>query len=469
MSFFRDLRRDGAFYRRFFSLTGMIALQNIIVFSVNLADNLMLGAYKETALSGVALVNQIQFLLQMIVMGIGEGVIVLSSQYWGKRQTQPMKHIANIGMRLAAAASLLLFAVVFFFPQGVLGLLTNEPAVIDEGVKYLKIICFSYPLFAVTNTLLAVLRSVETVRIGFLVSFSTFCINVCLNSILIYGNLGAPELGSAGAAIATLISRTVEVVIILVYCLFRDQKLRLRVRDFTRRLEKSLLGDYIRVGMPVVASNAIWGIAMASQTAILGRLGESAIAANSIATTVFQILTVISYGASSATSVLVGKTIGESGMSRVKRFVKPLQVIYLLIGLITGAALFLVKDWILGFYSVSPQTYSLAIAFMTVLSVTSIGTSYQVAVLTGIVRGAGETKFILYNDSIFMWLIVIPSAALCAFVWNLSPVVVFCCLKCDQILKCAVAFVKVNFLPWGRQLTREEPLEQEERERVPLG
>ena len=134
--------KDSRFYRSFFSLTGMIALQNVLTFSVNLADNVMLGAYSETALAGSALVNQIQFLLQMVVMGVGEGIVVLASQYWGKRETGPICRIQTIGMRIAVGAALGLWALVFFFPGGCLGLLTDDGAVIVEGAEYLQIVLF---------------------------------------------------------------------------------------------------------------------------------------------------------------------------------------------------------------------------------------------------------------------------------------------------------------------------------------
>ena len=445
--------KDSRFYRSFFSLTGMIALQNILTFSVNLADNLMLGAYSETALAGSALVNQIQFLLQMIVMGVGEGIVVLSSQYWGRRETEPIRRIQTIGMRIAVGAALVLWALVFFFPGGCLGLLTDDAAVVAEGTKYLQIIAFSYVFFAMTNILLAALRSVETVKISFLVSGSTLLINCCLNSLLIFGSLGAPELGIRGAAIATLISRIVEFLIMVLYVRFRDKKLRTRLRDF-RRADGALLRDYLHTGLPVILSNTIWGVAMAIQTAILGHMGQATIAANSIATTVFQILTVVSYGAASASSVIVGKTIGEGRLDDVRAYAKTLQLLYLGIGVATGLLLFVSKDAILGFYQIAEETRRLALQFITVLCVTVVGTSYQVAVLTGIVRGGGDTTFVLVNDSVFMWLIVIPSAALAAFVFHLPPLAVFLCLKSDQILKCFVAAVKVNRGSWIRRLTR---------------
>ena len=161
------------------------------------------------------------------------------------------------------------------------------------------------------------------------------------------------------------------------------------------------------------------------------------------------------YGASSASSILIGKTIGEGALDRAKQYAKTLQVLYLIIGAGTGAALFLCRDFILGFYTISAETRALAVQFIGVLSVTVVGTAYQVAVLTGIVRGGGDTRFVLYNDTIFMWLVVIPASALAAFVFHLPPLVVFMCLKSDQILKCFVAVVKVNKGGWIRQLTHE--------------
>ena len=447
--------KDKLFYRSFFSMTAVIALQNLISFAVNLADNVMIGGYSQDALSGVAMVNQIQFLLQMIVMGIGNGIVVLGAQYWGKKQVEPIRRVTSIGMVLAIVAGLIMMLVVLIFPKQTLSILTNEPAVIAEGAKYLVIICFSYVLFAVTNILLSALRSVETVKIGFVVTLTALVVNIVLNYGLIYGRMGLPEMGVEGAALATLISRIVEFVIVVVFTFCVDKKIRWRAGSMLH-LDRSLFKDYIRVGLPLILSNSIWGIAMAVQTAILGRLGSDTIAANSIATTIFQVVSVLSYGAASASGVIIGKTVGEGDIARVKAYSKTLQIIYLMIGLFTGCVLWLCKDFILGFYSITPETYGLAVQFIGVLSITVVGTSYQVACLTGIVTGGGDTRFVLINDLIHQWLIVLPSAFLSAFVFHAPLWVTFVCLKSDQILKCFVAVVKVNRYRWIRVLTRED-------------
>jgi putative MATE family efflux protein len=447
--------KEKAFYRSFFTLTLMIALQNLVAFSVNLADSIMLGAYSELSLSGAAVCNQIQFLLQMILNGIVAGMVVIAAQYWGKRQTEPIKKIFAVAFWLAAGTSFLMTAVAFFAPEQVLRLLTNEPEVIKEGAEYLRIICFSYCIFAITNVIIGALRSVETVKIGFWVSFSALFVNISLNYILIYGKLGLPEMGIRGAALATLIARAFELVVVLCYAAFIDKKLRLRVRDILK-VEINYLIDFKRTGLPTVLSTTSWGIAMAVQGAILGRLGAVTIAASSIATTIFQVAVVFAGGSSNASNVIVGKAVGEGDLNKVKQYAKTLQILFLGIGIFTSLILFAGKVFIIDFYNVSPATEQLASAFVIVLCITVIGTSYQMPSLTGIVAGGGDTKFVLFNDIIFMWCIVLPVSMLSAFVFNLPVLVTFICLKSDQILKCTVAVVKVNRFTWIRKLTREE-------------
>ena len=449
------LVKDRSFYKAYWSMTAVIAMQNLITFAVNLADNIMIGGYSQNALSGVALVNQVQFLLSMIVGGVSNGIAVLGAQYWGKKQIDPIRRVTSIGMVLGLAAGVLMMLVCFFFPKQVLSVLTNEQAVIEEGAKYLVIICFSYLLFAVTNVFLGALRSVETVRIGFVVTLTALVFNVVLNYGLIYGRLGMPELGVEGAAIATLISRVVEFLVVVVYIFVFDKKIRWKISGLFH-LDSVLFRDYIRVGLPLILSSSIWGLAMSAQTAILGRLSGDTIAANSIATTIFQVVSVLCYGSATASSVITGKTVGEGDIPRVKAYAKTLQIIYLFIGAFSGAVLWLCKDVILAMYSINAATYDLAVQFIGVLSITIVGSSYQVACLTGIVTGGGDTKFVLINDLIHQWLIVIPAAFLSAFVFHFPVVVTFACLKSDQILKCFVALVKVNRFRWIRILTREE-------------
>ncbi len=450
-------RRD--FWLRWAHLLITIACQNIIVYGVNLADNIMIGQLgdgAELAISGVFIVNQIQFLLQMMLGGIADGTVVMCSRFWGEKNISAIKKAAATAMQFGLILSGVMLAAALAVPEPILSIFTDKPAVIAEATRYLRIVCFTYLFFAATQVLLGMLRSVECAMIGFVNSCAALVINLVLNYILIFGHFGAPAMGVQGAAVATLISRIAEFAIVVVYLAFMDKKLKVKLSDFFRT-DREITGKFMKVSLPVFLSGTSWGIAMGLQTAILGHMTDSVITANSIASTLFQILSVFSYGAATAASVMIGKTIGEAAgdtdllKSEIRHRASRMQLLFLAIGALTGIGIFFAKDFIIGFYDVSDTTRDMALAFMTVLSVTAVGTSYQMPCLTGIVRGGGDTRFVLFNDIIFMWCIVLP-ASFIAFRLNLSPVIIFACLKSDQILKCFVAMVKVNRYRWIRKI-----------------
>ena len=448
------LCKDKKFYKTAARLTAFIALQNVIVCFVGLVDNVMIGAYSQDALSGVALANQVQFLLQMMMNGVGEGMAVIAAQYWGTRRMDPIRRVMVIALEIAALLGLAFLGVAQLAPEGVLRLLTSDAGAIAEGAKYMRVVSFSYVFFGATMVLLSAQRSIENVRIGMISSLTGLVVNIVLNWLLIFGRFGLPRMGVTGAALATLIARMAEFAVVAVYTWRIDKKLALKIREFLH-IDGRMFRDFIRVAVPVVLSGANWGIAQGIQTSILGHMGSSAIAANSIANSLFQVVSVVMYGLSSASSVMIGKAVGSDDLDSLKGYVNSLQLMFIGIGLATSLVLFSLRNVVLSFYAVTPEALSMARTFMNVLCVTVVGSAYQVACLTGIVRGGGNTKFVFYNDLIFQWLIVLPLSALCAFVWNLSPVVVFFCLKSDQLTKCLVAVWQVNSYRWVRKVTRE--------------
>lgn len=447
--------RDKRFYRTFFPLLIVVALQQLAALTVNLVDNIMLGRYTELALSGATLVNQIQFILFQLGNGIGMGIVVLASQYWGQQRIEPIKKIISIGIKIGFLIGLIFFLLAVFIPRPILSLFTGDEAVIAEGMKYLKIICWTYLIYSLSSSLMHSLQSVETAMVGTVMSVSTIVINMCLNYVLIYGNFGAPELGIRGAAIATLVSRIVELVIILVYVLYMDKKLRMKLRDLLQ-FDFTYLTDYVRVATPIVLSALLWGVAQAAQSAILGHISASVIAANSIASTIFQIFAVFGFACSNVASVTIGKTIGEGRLDMVRSYSKTLQAIFLCIGLFFGGLMFLAKDAIIGIYTISEETKLLASRFLAVLCVTTVGTCYEFPVESGIIAGGGSTKYAAWMDNLFMWLFTIPSAFLSAYVFHFSPLVTFCFLKADQLLKCIPNSIVCNRFRWVRQLTKAE-------------
>jgi len=454
------LIREKAFYQAFFALALPLALQNLLTFGVNLADAVMLGRYSQEAMSGVSLCNQIQFLLQMLVSGAGEGAVVLGAQYWGKNRLEPIPHIIGVALRFGTALSVLLFALVVLFPERLLRLLSNDEAVIAQGAAYFQIICFSYVIFTVTNILAASLRSIGVVKIGYVISFSTLCVNVTLNYLLIYGSFGCPELGVRGAAIATLASRCMELFIVAYYLKYREKKLNLTLKKLVF-IDASYVRDYNRVSAPVLVNQALWGVAQMVQTGILGHLGGDVTAANAIAVQVYQVLSVVAYGAASASGVVVGRTVGEGRREALRSLVTTLERLFVVIGLISGGLILLARAPILAVFggTLTARARGLARRFMAVLAVTTVGTSYQMACDNGVIRGGGDTDFSARMNLISMWGIVVPFSAMAAFWWKSPPEVVFFLLKWDQLYKIIPVALRLHSWKWVRSVTRTDGAE----------
>lgn len=452
--------KDKAFYHKFFSLYLVLVLQNVVTLSVNLADNMMLGSYSEISLSGVAAVNQIQFIYQQLLTALGDGLVIVCSQYGGKQQTAPMKKIAAVAMRAGIFLSVILFLLISLFPYQALRLFTDEQAIIEQGVQYLRIIRFTYLFFAITQILLATLRSIEVARIAFLLSVLAFFINCGINSILIYGRFGAPELGVRGAAIGTLAARIAELTVLLFYIVRSGTShpaistLGLRLRDYLQS-DRTLRRDYFRITAPMLLVQGLWGLNTALQTAILGHMTAAAIAANSVASTIFLMVKSTAVGAASTASVIIGHAIGTGDLALVREYARRMQRLFLLIGAVSGILLFTLRIPILGFYDLAPETKEMANTFLIILSVVIVTMSYQMPTNNGIIRGGGNAMFVVKMDLISIWGIVIPLSLIMAFVVKASPAVVVCCLNADQVFKCIPAYLESHYGNWIRTLTRD--------------
>lgn len=443
--------KDRNFYRSLLTLSIPIALQNLVTFTVGLLDNVMIGALGDAAVSGVYMGTQIQTLLQVFSGGIEGTILILAAQYWGKRDTETIRKIVAVGMKFSLGFGLVLSVVCALFPSFVISLFSGEESVIASGAEYLGIVCFSYLFFCLTQALIAAMRSVETARIGLYVSLVSLVVNGVLNYILIFGKLGAPALGIRGAAVATLVARIAESVIILLFVLFFDKKLRFRITDLFHR-DGAILRDFVRYGTPIVAGQLVWASNMLASAVIMGRFSKAIVTGVSITGTLNNLAYVVMNGMAGAVGIITGKTIGEGKEEKMKEYAVTVQFIFLALGVLTGGVLFLLRDPFISLYNVTPEAAAYAAQFVSVLSVTVIGTCYQCACLFGLVKSGGDVAFVFKNDAIFVFLVVLPAAIL-ALSLGAPPWVVFACLKCDQILKCFVAVVKINRYDWMKNLT----------------
>ncbi len=458
--------KDRSFYRSLVTLAVPISLQNLVTFAVSFADNVMIGSLGDDAISGVYIGGQLQSVLQMFVGGIEGAILILAAQYWGKKDTQSIRKVVSIGIKFALAVGLLSSLVAVLFPQWVIRAFTTEPGVIQEGAAYVQIVGFTYLFFSVSQVMIAAMRSVETARIGLYISCMALVINVCLNYVFIFGHFGFPAMGVRGAALATLVSRILEMCVGVGYVFFVDKKLRFGLKDLLHT-DRQLLRDFIRYGLPVIGGQVVWAINSLANTKILGYYSAGVIAAASITGMLHNLVYVWMNGMSSAVGIITGKTVGAGQYEKMKEYSKTVQMIFLFVGLISGAAVFLARDGFISLYNASPEARAYSRQFINVISVTIIGTCYQAACLFGLVKSGGDISFVFKNDTIFVFLVVIPSSLLAMWL-GAPPWVVFACLKCDQILKCFVAIVKINRYNWMKNLTRDNT-SQEEKERAVHG
>lgn len=446
--------RNKTFYRTLFRFLFLIGLQNLVSYSVNMADNIMLGSFNQNSLAAATIVNQIFFIVQQFALAIGEALIVLGAQYWGQKRTDPIRHLVGIALKLSIVCGLSIFIILSIFPTQIISLFTNSHLIINEGVAYLSIVKYTFILFFITALFMAALRCIETVRISFITSIISLFVNVMINYALIYGNFGMPRMGIMGAAIGTLIARILELLIVLSYMVFRDKKLSLFRTNFLKK-DKQLRRDYSKVAFPIILSQVLWAVSVPMQTAILGRLSTDAIAANSVATTFYSYLKVFVVAMSSASSVLIGTAIGRGDMGEIKSQARTLQLMNVSIGIILGALLFLLRGSLLSLYSLTDAAMELADKLIIVMSFVMVGMSYQMPTSLGILRGGGDVKFVMAMNMISTWAIVIPLSFISAFWWHWPVVGVVIMVQSDQIFKCLPTFLRMRkYDKWIKTLTR---------------
>ena len=447
------MTRDPAFYRMLAALALPISLQNLITFAVGFADNLMVSRLGDAAVSGVFMGNQLQTFLQLLMTGVVQTTGILAAQYWGKRDMTSIKQIVSLSMRAGLALGLITMLAALLFPTQLLGLLTTEADVIAEGAVYLTIVAWSFGFYAVSQTIIAAMRSVENARVGLYISLVTLVFNIGLNYILIFGKLGLPAMGIRGAAIATLVARVIECAAAIVYARFVDTKMNLRLTDFFGRVNRLLAGDFLRYGAPIMAGEIVWAINTVTQSGILGHFSKEVISASSIAGNMHNLVYIWVRGLASAVSVITGKTVGSGQVEKVKEYARTTQIFFLGVGVFTASFIFLVRAPFVSLFTVSAASQNYAMQFLIVMAISMLGTCYQMPCLSGLVKAGGDTSFVFKNDTIHVFCVVLPSALLASY-FGAPPVAVYACLKCDQILKCFVAVVKVNRYKWIRNLTR---------------
>lgn len=453
--------KDKEFYRKTASIAIPIAMQGLITTGVNMMDTIMVGMVGETELSAVSLANQFIMIFQIFCMGIGMGASVLVSRYYGMQDKISLRNTVTIMLRLVLGMSTLFCLLTALAPELIMHIYTSEEPIIASGIDYLNYSVVTYYLLGLSLTCTIVLRNVGMVRIPLYTSIGAFFVNVSANYVFIFGKFGAPRMEAAGAALGTLIARVFEFAVICGYLVFRDKEIGYRLKDLFRPAG-SLWKEYIRISIPVLISDGILAFGNNSIAMVIGRLGESFVAANAVTTATQQLSSVFIQGFSQAGGIVIGHTLGRGEREKAQEQGGAFLGLGMLCGLLAASIILLISRPVIGAYDLSPETADIAEQLMISISIIVLFQSTNSMMTKGVLRGGGDTKTLMVADNIFQWLAAVPLGILAAFVFHLPAFWIYFFLKIDQVMKAVWCVYRLRSGKWIKKIRSMAELEASE-------
>lgn len=447
------LIRDKNFYRKILSIMLPVALQQAINIGVNMMDTVMLGSFGEIQLSASSLANQYYNCFTILCMGIIGGSSILASQFWGAGDKEHVRETFNMALRLSLGVSVVFAIITFFLAPQIMRIYSSDPDVIEQGVRYLNVTVFVFALHGTSLVATQLMRSVGKAQLGLFVSIVSFIVNVGANYIFIFGKFGAPRLEIAGAAVGTLIARSVEFLLTFVYILHLDRDLGLRVHHLMCSPSGHLYRNYFRLGAPVLISDSLLGIGSTMVSVILGHMGTVAVSANAICQVVDRLCTVVIQGVSNASGVIIGNTIGSGDTNLAIRQGESFYLLSMIFGAVSALLVFLIGPISISMYNLTPETILATRHLMNAYVIVVFFQAIQSVMTKGVLRGGGDTKFLMKADILFMWLVSIPVGAIAGLIFHQPPWITMLCLRLDYIIKSAWCVSRLLSGKWIHRTT----------------
>lgn len=433
-----------------------IMIQNLISTLVNSADTIMLGYVSQTAMAASSLANQYTFVLFCFYYGLSAGTSVLCAQYWGKGDKQTVERILGLASRVVILISLIFFSISFFFPGAIMRLFTSSQETIHEGIRYLRVLSFSFIFMGFAQIFVSALRSVGKVVFPSVIYVVSLLVNVLLNATFIFGLFGLPKLGVIGVALGTVSARVVEAVMCIVYsAVSRDVKIKL---ENLFRSSGVLFKDFIKISAPAVINDLVWGVAASTFTAILGHIGDDMVAANAVAVMVVNMGAIVCRGFANATTIIVSQTLGENRMEDTKVYASRMLRLTFVVSLLGCGVILAIRPLMLRFYSdkLTPTALSYLGILMIMTTWRLVGEAVNTCLICGCFRGGGDSKFGMILDTIFMWGVAVPLMAVAAYVLKLPPIWVYFVMTLDELEKMPFIFIHYFKHKWMKNITRDQ-------------
>lgn len=427
--------RDKGFYKKVLLILIPIVLQSIVNQGVNMMDTVMVGRLGEASISASSLANQFYNVFTFLCMGISAAGLVLASQYFGADDLKTVRRVFDLVLQIVILGGAAFALITFLFPARIMRIFTTERDVIELGAQYLRVTALIYLPHGISLVSSNVIRSIGNAKLGLYVSLASFVVNIGANYVFIFGKLGAPALGVMGAAVGTLIARLVEFLFCSVYLLKYEKALQYKARGLLKVPGKALFGEFRRLGMPAIISDSLLALAASVISIILGHMGKEIVSAYAIVTVMDRMATVAIQGATSAAGVVIGQTVGEGEFRRAQKEGWTFLILSVFIGILGGILVLVLGEWSIGLYEIAPSTVEITVRMMEASAVIVFFQAVQSALSKGILRGGGDTKFLMIADIIFQWVASIPLGALAGLVLHLPPAIVLVALRIDFIIK----------------------------------
>lgn len=448
------------FNKRIWKLVLPIVIQNLLSATISSTDVVMLNYVGQSSISAVSLASQITSILFMFYFGLGTGATMLCAQYYGKGDMHAIEVVEGISLRFSIAVSTIMAALALCIPQYLMKIYTNDPELIRIGASYLRIVSISYLCWGVIEIYLSILRSIGRVTISTALNMVAFFVNIFLNAVFIFGLFGAPKLGAAGVALATSTSRIIQLIgCMIVSARSKDIKLDLR---FMFIKNKILFKDFVKLSLPALGNDVIWGLAFSMYSVIIGHLGSDAVAANSFVVVARNFGTILCFGVANAGGILIGQVLGENKLEQAKDDTKRLMKLTIFSGLAGGFLILCATPLILR-YATLTETAMHYLKYMLLINTYYVlGAAVNTTLIAGVFRAGGNSRFGFICDAITMWCYAVPLGFIAAFALKLPVLVVYFLLCTDEFVKWPVVLKHYRSGKWVKNITRDHLFETEE-------
>lgn len=447
-------RGNPAFYRKLLSLVLPIAFQQFMLAAVSASDALMLGFINQESLSAASLAGQITFVFNLFMGGLTMGTSILVAQYYGKGEMVSIEKIFAYAMKVSFLMSTVFFLASLFVPEILMRIFTKEPQLIAGGVIYLRIIAVSYLFTAVSQIYLCILKNTGYAVKSMVIGSTAVVINIFLNAALIFGLFFFPKMGIAGAAFATTVSKLIELLWAQAES-FREKHARLRMK-FCFVMDKQLVKDYWRYSLPMLGDYLVWGVGFTMYSVIMGHLGNDAVAANSIANIVKNLIVSFCTGLANGGGIIIGNELGMGNLTQAKKYGGILWKMAVISGVASSLLLIALSPVIVEVTVLSPQATEYLKWMLILCACYMIAKSINMMTIAGVFPAGGDSKFGLICDTATMWVFAVPTGFLAAFYFHLPVVIVFLIINLDEVVKVPVAIWHYKKYGWLKNITREQ-------------